>query len=765
MDKNVAFTATTNVEILPKLPCEKSYEEQLEVMEEYTRVHKASLNLSKEQREINGLKVLYPRMLRSIADTDLIAGRYDVLPIGFGCVTSLGGVGHYCLPNRMETFRKNIPDKDQPRVDALLDYWKGKDIKAEFIDQYMDGVIINAFSNESYACPVCGGIRLSGMILNYQKLMEKGISGLKEEIKWRFEKESDNTFLKACLEVLDLFTECCDHYIREADGKLKSENNPQRRKDLERIRDSLLVVRTDPPHTFHQAIQLFWLYALMAGCINYGRLDDLLGDYLVEDLKDGVLSKDDAKRIVKSLWLLIENKRTTVNGRVVIGGRGRKHPENADVFGRICLEVCHECRYVEPQFTFRLYKDTPEDMIQTAMQCLADGCTYPTLYNDDVHVPGLAYCMKVTEKEAEQYSPFGCGEINITGNTVGTPNSIINLTKTLCIALNEGIDPYDGVYKAGPVKLQKLEDITSYEDFYENQYGKLHDFYVEECVKAQVNSYKLLRKECSFLFPSILMNDCLERGAALLDGGVRYLGGCCETYGNINCSDSLYAIKKLVFDERKYTLREVNNACLADFKGYEKMRMDMINCHKYGNDEDDVDQIACDVFNRVSEGIRSTGIRYGLHYYGIVIINNEANTKWGLRTSASPDGRGNLVYLNPSNNPQGGADKNGPTAMLNSLVKFNAKYQVGSVQNIKFEKSFFKKNIDKIEKLFKAYFSNGGCQLMVTVVDSGALQDAMVHPEKYPDLIVRVSGFSAVFVNLKRTTQEELLSRTLYDRA
>ena len=150
MDKNVAFTATTNVEILPKLPCEKSYEEQLEVMEEYTRVHKASLNLSKEQREINGLKVLYPRMLRSIADTDLIAGRYDVLPIGFGCVTSLGGVGHYCLPSRMETFRKNIPDKDQPRVDALLDYWKGKDIKAEFIDKYMDGVIINAFSNVTF---------------------------------------------------------------------------------------------------------------------------------------------------------------------------------------------------------------------------------------------------------------------------------------------------------------------------------------------------------------------------------------------------------------------------------------------------------------------------------------------------------------------------------------------------------------------------------------------------------------------------------------
>ena len=105
-----------------------------------------------------------------------------------------------------------------------------------------------------------------------------------------------------------------------------------------------------------------------------------------------------------------------------------------------------------------------------AMTCLAEGATYPTLYNDAAHVPGLMHCMRVSEKEAEQYSPFGCGEINLVGMTIGTPNSIINLTKTLNIALNEGVDPYDGLYKAGPVKLKKLEDIKTYEEFYEEQY-------------------------------------------------------------------------------------------------------------------------------------------------------------------------------------------------------------------------------------------------------------------------------------------------------
>lgn len=759
-DKKDILKATVNVEILPKLPIEKSLLEQLEIMEEYTGKHQECRGLPKEIREIECMRVLYPRMFRTIGEQDLIAGRYDALPIGFGCVTSVGGVGHYCIFSRLADFEKKLDDGLKPRVRRLAAYWEKEDTKAQFVDRYMDGTIMNAFSNASYACPVAAGIRLSGMMLDYKKLVKKGIRGIREEILWR--KDGESLFYDGCLTALELFAECCDSLAEDAKRQLAGAGE-KRKKELNRMISSLQRIKSDPPETFHEAIQLVWVYALLAGVINYGRLDDVLGEYLVRDLDHGILTRQEAKDIVKSLWTLIENKRTTVNGRVLIGGRGRENPEAADVFGRIALEVCHECRYVEPQFTLRLYEDTPKDMFDKAMECLADGATYPTLYNDAAHVPGLMHCMRVSEKEAEQYSPFGCGEMNLVGMTAGTPNTILNLTKTLNIALNEGVDPYDGLYKAGDVHLKKLEEITSYEEFYEEQYGKLHDYYVELCVDAQIHSYELLSENVSFLFNSILMSDCLEKGKAVLDGGVRYLGGCCETYGNINCSDSLYAIKKLVFDDKSYTLREVNNALLADFKGYDKLRLDMLGCAKYGNDCDEVDEIAVEAYNRVAQGIRNTGIRKGLHYYGIVIINNEANTKWGLKTSASADGRKNLVYLNPSNNPQGGADKSGPTAMLNSLVKLPVKWHVGAVQNIKFQKSFFKANMELIKSLFRAYFKNGGCQLMVTVVDRGALEDAVVHPEKYPDLIVRVSGFSAVFVNLRKETQQELLSRTLYD--
>lgn len=152
-----------------------------------------------------------------------------------------------------------------------------------------------------------------------------------------------------------------------------------------------------------------------------------------------------------------------------------------------------------------------------------------------------------------------------------------------------------------------------------------------------------------------------------------------------------------------------------------------------------------------------------MQYYLIVISNNQLNTEWGHRTGASPDGRYAGQYMNPANNPQGGASRNGPTAVLNSLARFDAGLHGGSVQNIKFSTNFFRENRDKIKAMFKTYFKRGGCHVMVTVIDKGVLEKARAKPEDYEDLIVRVSGFSAVFVHLEPDVQDELMSRVMYD--
>ncbi|MGN1249514.1 MAG: pyruvate formate lyase family protein, partial [Candidatus Spyradocola sp.] len=575
--------------------------------------------------------------------------------------------------------------------------------------------------------------------------------------------QPDNEFYLTSLECLDIVTASADALREQALLQMKKlPEGSRRRAELQRMADVLGKIRTDRPETFAEALQLFWLYALLAGVINYGRLDDFLGPYLAADLAAGRLTEQEAYEYLRSLWTMIENRRTTVNGRIIVGGKGRQHPEEADAFARIALRVCRDCRYVEPQFTLRVGKDTPEDIWQAALDAIGAGATYPTLYNDEVNVPAVGYGMRVGEEDAARYVPFGCTEFVLWGQSTGTPNICINLLKLLTIYMNDGVDPMDGQRKTGTADIPKMSEIKSFEQFWAG-YRALVNHYMDLAADAQYYSYEQMNEKVRFLFTSILMDDCIERGRALLDGGVKYLGGTCETYGNINTSDSLYAVKKLVFEDGKLTLGELCAAVKANFEGYEHVRRLCLDCDKYGNDLDTADGMANELYEFVSKGIRDRGIAKGMQYFLIVISNNSLNTEWGLKTAASPDGRLTGMYMNPANNPQGGADKSGPTAMLNSLCRFDAKYHAGSVQNIKFSASMFRKHRALIEAMFKAYFGKGGCHLMVTVVDSGALEDAMVHPEKYPDLIVRVAGYSAVFVNLDPTVQREILSRTLYD--
>lgn len=750
-----------NVEISRKIPVEKSLLAQLEIMERYTEVHRRSAHLPKELRETECLKVLYPALLRRIERTDLIAGRIDFLPIGFGCVTSLGGVGHYCVFKQLSAFRQQLlAESDRRRIDALYAYWLDHDLKTRFNREQLTDDTLGMFIDCDY--PLIATARLSGMMLDYPKLLEKGIGGLRADLQAHLQTDPGNPFYQAGLECLDLFAACAAHLQQDALSQMVTAD-ARRSAELKRIYEGLGRIREHTPATFPEALQLIWLYALLAGVINYGRLDDYLGPYLAADLQAGRLTEAEAYRYVRSLWWLIENRRTTVNGRIIVGGRGRKHPAEADLFLHLAMEVAKDCRYVEPQFTLRIDRHTPDAIWDEALDALGAGATYPTLYNDDVNIPAVRYGMRVDEKTARQYVPFGCTEFVIQGQSTGTPNICINLLKLLTLYMNEGIDPMDGKRKSGPVPIRPLAAYPSFEAFYDG-YKQLLDYYLDLSVQAQVHSYEVMNREVGFVFTSLLTDDCLARGKALLDGGVRYLGGTNETYGNINTSDSLWAIRDLVFERKKYTLPQIGEALRANFVGYETLRKDCLQADKYGNDLDTADGMANDLYEYVARGVRRRGIEAGMQYFLIVISNNQLNTEWGNRTGASPDGRLAGMYMNPANNPQGGANTSGPTAMLNSLSKFDARYHGGSVQNIKFSPAMFNEHREVIKSLFRTYFAGGGCQLMVTVVDKGVLEDAMEHPENYPDLIVRVSGFSAVFVDLSPNIQRELISRVLYDK-
>lgn len=286
---NFNVEGAQNVEISKKLPCEKPLIVQLEIMERYTAVHKACAALPKEIREVECLKVLYPTLFRKITNQDLIAGRTDFLPIGFGCVTSLGGVGHYCVFKKLRAFQQQLDETERKRVDALYDYWLDHDLKTQFNKEVLTEDTLGMFIDCEY--PMIATARLSGMMLDYPKLLDKGIGGLRSDLQEKLKEQPDNNFYKAGIQCLDIFVDCASHLQQDAREQMASANM-KRQKELERICQALENIKEKKPGTFHEAMQLFWLFALLAGVINYGRLDDYLGPYLVADLKSGRLTED-----------------------------------------------------------------------------------------------------------------------------------------------------------------------------------------------------------------------------------------------------------------------------------------------------------------------------------------------------------------------------------------------------------------------------------------------------------------------------------------
>ncbi|USE02903.1 pyruvate formate lyase family protein [Vibrio sp. SCSIO 43133] len=754
----------SQVDVNKKIPCEKPAIMQLEIMEAYTRAHQSEENLYK--REVACLSELYPVLFRQIESEDIVVGRLDALHIGFGSVTSVGGVGHYCNFDKLEAFKTELSPEEHSRVDVLLDYWKERDTRSIYFRQTLTEATLGKFVDVNY--PAIATARLSGMYLDYNKLIDNGIGGMRRLIGDKLDSARACHDTKAIalhesfLGCFDIVEKVIDHHIKLCAKELEATTDLTRKHQMNDLIDALNAIRNDKPQTFLQGIQLSWLYSLCSGVVNFGRMDDYLGDLLVADLEAGRITERQAINYIRSHYRLIEARKTTVNGRVVVGGLGRRNPETADVYCKLAIQAVRENKDTEPQFTLRIYKGMNQGVYQDALEAIGEGLTYPILYNDDVNVPAVMNSMQISEQDAQHYVPFGCGEFVLSGKSVGTPNTCINILKILNISLTGGTDFWDGQNKSGGTSLLQPEQVTSFDDVIKN-YKDLLDFYIELTSKAQAFSYQVMNQEVGFLFTSILTDDCIGRSKALLDGGVYKLGGTNETYGNTNAYDSLAAIKKVIFEDKKYSYSELIQALRVNFDGYDRMKYDLINAPKFGNDDAYVDDIAVEMHEYICNGIKDSAAKVGMDSYLVVIINNQVNTEWGRATSASADGRHTGVYMSNANNPQSGADKNGPTAMLNSLAKLKAEIHAGSVQNMKFSKNMYQNKRMIVEALLDGYFEQGGPQIMVSVVGKGELEDAYHNPEKYPNLVVRVGGFSAKFVNLDKDVQLEILNRTLND--
>ena len=706
---------------------------EIQYLKEFTRLYKENSH-DKYNREVECHFFMHKENRTKITSDDYFLSCFPSAICGFGSRNT--NFIYNCKLERLAKLIEGTHDVEKEELEELYTFWADENDKERLRRYYPNDIKelmpYDDFENDYYtAYPL---YRLGGAYLDFEKLFDLGIDGLIHEI----DSQPLNSFLRACKKSLIYLKELIKLYRDDA-----MDINPE----LAYTLNELLEHR---PQNMKEAIQLMWIYVGVSEIRNYGRMDNQLARFLDDE--------QDAYKNIAEYFKVIRQRNTIYNGRIILGGEGRHDLEKANKICSIALKVMKDLHLTEPQLTLRWSKDMPDSIFDNAIDCIESGCSYPLLYNDTVNIKNVKESMNVSYKEAVDYVPLGCGEYVLDHKSIGSPNGIINLAKVLEGLVNDGKCM---ITNKKIVKHYLTKEPNTFEELYD-VYKQELDYQIDLLAKQEKFEYDYMNNHCGYLFNSILYDNCIDRGKILLNGGIDYLGGTLETYGNVNSGDSLYAIKKLVFDDKEIRYKDMVDAIRNNFIGYEEIREKCLNVIKYGNDNPEVDEMINELNQYVAVTTKSKSEKYGLSSYLIVIINNDANSRLGYRTAATFDGRKACEPLANALTPQSGAEKNGVTAVLNTVSSLDVNNMAGAVYNLKLSHDLMNQHKDMVKELLKIYFSSGGSQIMISVINQEELKDAMIHPEKYPNLIVRVGGFSARFIDLSPLVQKEIVSRMVY---
>ncbi len=727
----------------------------------FTEAYRRHQHTHPALREAYCLQAQFPAIFLPIRKDDRFAGRIAYKHIGFSPQPHTGGVGYYCDHAALRAIIEAHPlsASDHRAVEAMLDFWRTEETRAK-VRAAMPPTLAEALPSDAWTEEpgvVFPLYRMAGANLDYDRLLHRGIPGLRADVTAvRAAATPDSAaFYDALLIALNTLERSALYLAEQAD-----------KGGFARIAASLRAIAVYAPETLHQAIQLVYLYTMHATLqCNFGRMDMYLGDFLQHDLETGRTTREEALDDLIGFWRIMPSfeanlERVKFDLRVIIGGRGRRNPENADAFALLALEASDRVRGIVPQLSLRCYTGMNPDVYTRALDLIGSGATFPILYNDDVNIPAVMRAFDIDEAAAEQYVPFGCGEYVIDHRSFGTPNAIINLPKGLEITLRGGVDSITGARMG--LSGGSLPDFSTFDDLLA-AYQRQVEYFTDAAGEFQALEYRVAGQEAAFLYFSLLYDDCLERGMPMFSGGVRHLGGTYETYGNITAADSLTAIRRWVYEERTIAPEMLLTALDADFEGYAQVREQLLNAPKFGNDDETADAMAVWVLEQVCGVTRAQREKTALDSFLVVVINNSAHILLGKLTAASADGRRAGEPLTNGHTATNGMEKNGVTALLNSMVKLDPTIHAGATHNLKFARSVFTQHRPALEALLQTYFSCGGTQAMITTVNRDDLIAAIEHPEHYAHLIVRVGGFSARFIDLPPETQREIIQRMLWE--
>ena len=736
---------------------------------DFTRAYQEFAEKRLALRECACLKIALPSSAMPVREGDWFVGRRVFRPLGVAPsywndeTDGLDHVGFYADLDRLAHVMSRPDQTPEMRraIAELIDFWAKENTTARahaLFDEPMRREMPSDLWNKESGV-IFGLYRLVVSQLDYDRLVRLGLPGLRERLARRRQEtalsEEQTDFLNALEGVLDTLTEILKRYENElCDLRNQKPGDGRLAKMLSCVRN----LQTNAPASLMEAMQLVWLYASFSGFRDFGRMDVYLGDWYVHDIENGVLSREEASDLLDAFYCMMRETDTR-DGRVILGGVGRRNEANADQFALLAMDTAMRRRELKPQLSLRMYPGMSAEVRRKGIEMLKTGMTFPLLFNDAASMKAVEQSMHVSHAEAEQYGFFGCGEYVIGHKSMGTPNDIINLAKALEVTLHQGADPIRGC--AHGLNLGAPEDFETFEQLFD-AYKKQTEYFTAIAARHHRTVYDAIRETAPMLMLSLLMDDCVARAKPAIDGGLRYLAGTFETYGNITVSDSLVAIRELVYEKKRFTLKQLVEMLDADFEGYEAERRMLLQCPKFGNGNAVADEMAGRVNDHIFDFVAAQAEPLGLSSYLVVMINNGANSDLGRNTLATADGRHAHTYLSNGNNPMAGMDKEGLTAMLRSIASTNASRTAGTAQNLKLSRQLFDNHAEAVNDLIDTAFEMGILSLNVSVMNRNDMEDALIHPERHQNLFVRVGGFSARFIDLDAQTQQDVLNRTMY---
>ena len=593
-------------------------------------------------------------------------------------------------------------------------------------------------------------------------------------------------FLEAMIMVLKAVIRLAERYADAAEAMAANEKDPQRQKELAQIAATCRWVPANPARNFREAMQSLWFDQILstpASTHNFGRFDQYMYPYYQKDIEAGVLSDDDVMEMLCELRIkcmkpenikISSAKRSQHAGfakwrNLTIGGVKPDGEDATNALTFLLLDAAEKMNLPHPTLSLRVHEKTPQDLMIRALAVVKTGLGMPAMSLDKSFIDYMT-AGGVPIEDARNYHLSGCVDPAIPGKMSYLAGLFFVVPRVFEIFMNGGVDNRTGI-EAGPITLN-VEDLKTFDEFRDTFYTFMahfmglwheHNAFLAYS-KRQISYYDAVEiLETATLHDGIKMGKPLSERDAVAPYDFR---AEMIPVGAVNVADSLAAIKKLVFDEQKISMKQLKDALALNWEGHDDIRKMCLQAPKYGNDDDLVDTIATDLYRFIineESKYRTVQRPVGAKIKGIGGASISSMWAGGAITGATPDGRFAGTTLSDGTvSPSQGKDCCGPTALLKSASKIDQASCSSTLLNVKFHSSSLKAEADleKLAMLIKTYAGIGGKWMQFNVVGKEALLEAQDAPEKYQDLIVRVAGYSAYFTELSRGVQDDIVRRT-----